>query len=207
MHTLIYILFLLNFAFSYGLLFPKTTTQTTTTIPAATINLHNKEPHSDVILLNQIVMQESALRLKLEETVKQLMIDLENVKKQQSASDIQISTLIQAKADQEVLNRQLQENITSVRVENQNLMHELSTITIENEILKQELLTIKNSSVLTLGLHSCDCNIKNVTEELKDFKTNFRYMTLSLLDIQQKTDVMQGLCQSCLSYQRIIKTM
>ena len=116
MHTLTYILFLLNFAFNYGLLFPKTTTPTTTTIPAASISQHNKEPHSDVILLNQIVMQESALRLKLEGTVKQLMTDLENVKKQQSASDIQISTLIQAKADQDVLNRQLQENITSVRV-------------------------------------------------------------------------------------------
>ena len=200
MHILRNLLFLLNIAFIRGLVFP-TTTITPTTTPC------NKVHNSDIMTLNQILRQETVLRVKLEETVRQLMAEFENMKKQQSASDIQISTLIQAKADQDVLNRQLQENITSVRVENQNLMHELSTITVENEILKQELLTIKNSSVFTLGLYSCDCNIKNVTEELKDFKTNFRYMTLSLLDIQQKTDVMQGLCQSCLSDQRIIKTM
>ena len=178
MHILRNLLFLLNIAFIRGLLFPTTTITPT---------------NSDIMTLNQILRQETVLRVKLEETVRQLMAEFENMKKQQSASDIQISTLIQAKADQEVLNRQLQENITSVRVENENL--------------KQELVTIKNSSFITSGLHSCDCNIKNITQELTDFKTSFRYMTLSLLDIQQKTDVMQGLCLSCLSYQLIVKTI
>nr|XP_022290582.1 uncharacterized protein LOC111102222 [Crassostrea virginica] len=170
MHILRNLLFVLNIAFIRGLVFP-TTTITPTTTPC------NKVHNSDIMTLNQILRQETVLRVKLEETVRQLMAEFENMKKQQSAWDIQISTLIQAKADQDVLNRQLQENITSVRVENENL--------------KQELFTIKNSSFFTSGLHSCDCNIKNVTQELTDFKTSFRYMTLSLLDIQQKTDEMQ----------------
>lgn len=71
-------------------------------------------------------------------------------------------------------------------------MHELSTITVENENLRQELSTIKNNSFFTSEMHTCICNLKNVTKEMKDLKTDIRYMTLSLFDIQQKTDVMQG---------------
>ena len=122
------------------------------------------------------------------------MTDFDNMKSLQFASEIKISALTQAKADQDAMNQQLIETMTSVRVENENL--------------KQELLT----NFSTSGLNSCNCNSKNVTEELKDFKTNYRYMTLSLLDIQQKTDVMQGLSKIFVStfvfmYQLKVKTI
>ena len=165
MHILTHLLVLTNLAFIFGL----TSTASTVTPSQNDVFMLNQ-----IIVLNQIIRHETTLRLKLEETLKQLMTDFENMKSLQSASEKNISALTQAKADQDVMNQQLIENMTSVRVENENL--------------KQELLT----NFSTSGLHSCNCNSKNVTEELKDFKTNYRYMTLSLLDIQQKTDVMQG---------------
>ena len=61
------------------------------------------------------------------------------------------------------------ENITSVRV--------------ENEHLKQELSAIKNNSFFTSGMHSCECNSKNVTNEMKDFITDF---TLRLFDLENQ---------------------
>ena len=127
MHILTHLLFLTNLAFISGLLISTTATASTVTPSQNDVFMLNQ-----IIVLNQIIRQETRQRLILEDTVKQLMADFEN--------------------------------------------------------LKQELLTNFSNS----GLHSCNCNSKNVTEELKDFKTNYRYMTLSLLDIQQKTDVMQG---------------
>lgn len=124
MHILTHLLVLTNLAFIFGL----TSTASTVTPSQNDVFMLNQ-----IIVLNQIIRHETRQRLILEDTVKQLMADFEN--------------------------------------------------------LKQELLTNFSNS----GLHSCNCNSKNVTEELKDFKTNYRYMTLSLLDIQQKTDVMQGL--------------
>lgn len=124
MHILTHLLVLTNLAFIFGL----TSTASTVTPSQNDVFMLNQ-----IIVLNQIIRHETRQRLILEDTVKQLMADFEN--------------------------------------------------------LKQELLTNFSNS----GLHSCNCNSKNVTEELNDFKTNYRYMTLSLLDIQQKTDVMQGL--------------
>ena len=124
MHILTHLLVLTNLAFIFGL----TSTASTVTPSQNDVVMLNQ-----IIVLNQIIRHETRQRLILEDTVKQLMADFEN--------------------------------------------------------LKQELLTNFSNS----GIHSCNCNSKNVTEELKDFKTNYRYMTLSLLDIQQKTDVMQGL--------------
>lgn len=170
MHILTHLLVLTNLAFIFGLLISTTSTASTVTPSQNDVIMLNQ-----IVVLNQIIRHETRHRLILEDTVKQLMVDFENLKSLQSASEKKISALTQAKADQDAMNQQLIENMTSVRVENENL--------------KQELLTNFSNS----GLHSCNCNSKNVTEELKDFKTNYRYMTLSLLDIQQKTDVMQGL--------------
>ena len=83
------------------------------------------------------------------------------------------------KSASDVMHQQLLENMTSVRVENENL--------------KQELSTMKSNSFFTSGMHSCDCKFKNVTKEMKDLKTDITNMTLSLLDIQRKTDEKQGL--------------
>lgn len=147
MHILTHLLFLTNLAFIFGLLISTTSTASTVTPSQNDVIMLNQ-----IIVLNQIIRQETRHRLKLEDTVKQLMADFEN--------------------------------------------------------LKQELLTNFSNS----GIHSCNCNSKNVTEELKDFKTNYRYMTLSLLDIQQKTDVMQGLSKIFVStffimYQLKVKTI
>lgn len=99
--------------------------------------------HSNATALKQILIQETPYRLILEKTVKQLKADFEGIKKLQSASDIQIRTLImtkeelelrinslfQVKRKQDLLNRQLLENITLAR--------------FENEVLKQELLQLR----------------------------------------------------------------
>lgn len=142
MHILTHLLVLTNLAFIFGL----TSTASTVTPSQNDVFMLNQ-----IIVLNQIIRHETRQRLILEDTVKQLMADFEN--------------------------------------------------------LKQELLTNFSNS----GLHSCNCNSKNVTEELKDFKTNYRYMTLSLLDIQQKTDVMQGLSKifvlTFFMYQIKVKTI
>ena len=146
MHILTHLLVLTNLAFIFGLLISTTSTASTVTPSQNDVFMLNQ-----IIVLNQIIRHETRQRLILEDTVKQLVADFEN--------------------------------------------------------LKQELLTNFSNS----GLHSCNCNSKNVTEELKDFKTNYRYMTLSLLDIQQKTDVMQGLSKifvlTFFMYQIKVKTI
>lgn len=58
--------------------------------------------HSNATVLKQILIQETTYRLKLEKTVKQLIADFERIKKLQSASDIQIRTLIKMKEEQEL---------------------------------------------------------------------------------------------------------
>lgn len=58
--------------------------------------------HSNATVLKQILIQETTYRLKLEKTVKELIADFERIKKLQSASDIQIRTLIKMKEDQEL---------------------------------------------------------------------------------------------------------
>ena len=57
--------------------------------------------HSNATVLKQILIQETTYRLKLEKTVKQLIAVFEGIKKLQSASDIQIRTLIKMKEEQD----------------------------------------------------------------------------------------------------------
>lgn len=59
--------------------------------------------HSNATVLKQILIQETTYKLILEKTVKQLKADFEWIKKLQSASDIQIRTLIMTKEEQELL--------------------------------------------------------------------------------------------------------
>ena len=119
-------------------------------------------PQTDAILLQQILIQETSLRLELERTVKEMKEDFENMK----------ATLSQTKAEQDMLKQQFIDNITLLRV--------------ENEQLKQLI----NNSSLTSEPHACHCNLTNVTRELKNFNTDFRYISLSLLDLRKETKAM-----------------
>ena len=110
-------------------------------------------------LIQKILMQETLLRLELERTVTELKEDFENMKKLQ----------MQAKTEQNILNEQFENNVTLLQ--------------IENEQLKQ---VISNQSS-AIELHSCQCNLTDVTKGLQDFNTDFRYISLSLLDLQKET--------------------
>lgn len=63
---------------------------------------------NDATLLHQILIQETSLRIELQKTVWDLMKDFEQMKKNQ----------IEEKSDQDTINRQLINNITSLRSEN-----------------------------------------------------------------------------------------
>lgn len=116
-----------------------------------------------IMLLHQILLQETSLRMDLEKTVRDLMTEFEQMKKKQA----------EEKKEQEILNQQLINNITSLRSENQRL--------------KDELGQIVNNSFSTLGMQSCECDFTNITSYLYDFKTKVRQnVSFSLHDFQKE---------------------
>lgn len=121
---------------------------------------------NDATLLHQILIQETSLRIELQKTVWDLMKDFEQMKKNQ----------IEEKSDQDTINRQLINNITSLRSENKKLKDEL--------LVLQQQAPNKSSNT---GLHSYH-DFTNVSKELQSFKREFRYFSLGFLDIQQDID-------------------
>eukprot|EP00105_Crassostrea_gigas_P006877 XP_011420943.1 PREDICTED: uncharacterized protein LOC105323585 isoform X1 [Crassostrea gigas] len=121
---------------------------------------------NDATLLHQILIQETSLRIELQKTVWDLMKDFEQMKKNQ----------IEEKSDQDTINRQLINNITSLRSENKKLKDEL--------LVLQQQTPNKSSNT---GLHSYH-DFTNVSKELQSFKREFRYFSLGFLDIQQDID-------------------
>lgn len=121
---------------------------------------------NDATLLHQILIQETSLRVELQKTVWDLMKEVEQMRKNQ----------MEEKSEQDIVNQQLINNITSLRSENKKLKDELS-------VLQQQA---QNKSSNT-GLHSYN-NFTNVSKELQSFKREFRYFSLGFLDIQQEID-------------------
>lgn len=121
---------------------------------------------NDATLLHQILIQETSLRVELQKTVWDLMKEVEQMKKNQ----------MEEKSEQDIVNQQLINNITSLRSENKKLKDELSVLQLQAQ----------NKSSNT-GLHS-DHDFTNVSKELQSFKREFRYFSLGFLDIQQDID-------------------
>lgn len=121
---------------------------------------------NDATLLHQILIQETSLRVELQKTVWDLMKEVEQMKKNQ----------MEEKSEQDIVNQQLINNITSLRSENKKLKDELS-------VLQQQA---QNKSSNT-GLHSYN-DFTDVSKELQSFKREFRYFSLGFLDIQQDLD-------------------
>lgn len=116
-----------------------------------------------IMLLHQILLQETSLRMNLEKTVRDLMNEFEQMKKNQ----------MEVKKEQDIINQQLIDNITSLRSENQQL--------------KDELGQIVNNSFSTLGMQTCKCDLTNITSYLHEFKREVRQnVSLSLLDFQRE---------------------
>lgn len=65
--------------------------------------------------MHQILLQETSLRMDLEKTVRDLMKEFEQMKRNQA----------EVKKEQEILNQELIDNIASLRTENQQLKDEL----------------------------------------------------------------------------------
>lgn len=127
-----------------------------------------------IMLLHQILLQETSLRMDLEKTVRDLMKEFEQMKKNQA----------EVKNEQKILNHQLIDNITLLRTENQRL--------------KDELRQMVNTSFSTSGMQTCKCDLTNITSDLHDFEREVRYnVSLSLLDFQEemtrtKTSIVQS---------------
>lgn len=116
-----------------------------------------------IMLLHQILLQETSLRMNLEKTVRDLMNEFEQMKKNQ----------MNVKKEQDIINQQLIDNIDSLRSENQQL--------------KDELGQIVNNNFLILGLQTCKCDFTNITSDLHDFKREVRHnVSISLLDFQRE---------------------
>ncbi|XP_052709240.1 uncharacterized protein LOC128184009 [Crassostrea angulata] len=116
-----------------------------------------------VMLLHQILLQETSLRMDLEKTVRDLLNEFEQMKKNQ----------MEVKKEQDIINQQLINNIASLRSENQQL--------------KDELGQIVNNSFSTLGMQTCKCDRTNITSDLHDFKREVRQnVSLSLLAFQRE---------------------
>lgn len=116
-----------------------------------------------IMLLHQILLQETSLRMNLENTVKDLMNEFEQMKKNQ----------MNVKKEQDKVNQKLIDNIASLRSENQQL--------------KDELGQIVNNSFSTLGMQTCKCDLTNITSDLHDFKREVtQNVSLSFLDFQRK---------------------
>lgn len=115
-----------------------------------------------IMLLHQI-LQETSLRMNLEKTVRNLMNEFDQMKKNQ----------VEVKKEQDIINQQLIDNINSLRSENQQL--------------KDELGQIVNDSCSTLGMQTCNCDVTNITSDLHDFKREVRQnVSFSLLDFQME---------------------
>lgn len=116
-----------------------------------------------VMLLHQILLQETSLRMDLEKTVRDLLNEFQQMKKNQ----------MEVKKEQDIINQQLINNIASLRSENQQL--------------KDELGQIANNSFSTLGMQTCKCDRTNITSDLHDFKREVRQnVSLSLLAFQRE---------------------
>lgn len=116
-----------------------------------------------VMLLHQILLQETSLRMDLEKTVRDLLNEFQQMKKNQ----------MEVKKEQDIINQQLINNIASLRSENQQL--------------KDELGQIVNNSFSTLGMQTCKCDRTNITSDLHDFKREVRQnVSLSLLAFQRE---------------------
>lgn len=121
---------------------------------------------NEATLLHQILIQETSLRVELQKTVWDLMKEVEQMKKNQ----------MEEKSEQDIVNQQLINNITSLRSENKKLKDEL--------LVLQQQTPNKSSNT---GLHSYH-DFTNVSKELQSFKREFRYFSLGFLDIQQDID-------------------
>lgn len=111
--------------------------------------------------MHQILLQETSLRMDLEKTVRDLMKEFEQMKRNQA----------EVKKEQEILNQELIDNITSLRTENQQL--------------KDELEKILNS-----GMGTCKYDLTNITSDFHVFKSDVRYnVSLSLLDFQKEMNI------------------
>lgn len=114
-----------------------------------------------IMLMHQILLQETSLRMDLEKTVRDLMKEFEQMKRNQA----------EVKKEQEILNQELIDNIASLRTENQQL--------------KDELEKILNS-----GMGTCKYDLTNITSDFHDFKSDVRYnVSLSLLDFQKEMNI------------------
>lgn len=116
-----------------------------------------------IMLLHQILLQETSLRMNLEKTVRYLMNEFDQMKKNQ----------MEVKKEHDMIYQQLIDNIASLRGENQQL--------------KDEVGQVVNNSFSTLGMQTCKCDLTNITSDLHDFKREVRQnVSLSLLDFQRE---------------------
>lgn len=116
-----------------------------------------------IMLMHQILLQETSLRMDLEKSVKEMMKEFEQMMKNQA----------EVKMEQGILNQQLIDNITLLRTENQRL--------------KGELGQMVNNSFSTSGIQTCKCDLTNITSDLHEFEREVRHnVSLSLLDFQKE---------------------
>ncbi|XP_062602575.1 uncharacterized protein LOC134264289 [Saccostrea cucullata] len=169
----------INAVFTFGLLSPSSTSTT-----QYASNSPEKNVHSDAALLHQILTQETTLRMELERNVRDLTKQFEQMKKDQTAAETEISILKQAKIDQDALNQQLLKNITKLTKENDNLKEAI--------MYHQQHVNVSLNSIPIPGQTVCQCDFANITKEIQNFKREVRYISLSILDLERETESMNS---------------
>lgn len=88
-------------------------------------------------------------------------------------------SLAESKMEQDILIEQLWNNVTSLNTENEMLKDDLS-------VLKGQV--INNS----FGSPHLKCNVSSITKELQNDKREFRYISISFLDLQRECSMNKG---------------
>lgn len=146
---------------------------------AAMTNPANTYP--DATQLYQILAWETSLRMEQERTIGQMMKEFEQMKK----------SLAESKMEQYILIELLRNNVTSLNTENEMLKDDLS-------VLKRQV--INNS----FGSPHLKCNVSSITKELQNVKREFRYISISFLDLQRECSMNKGkkykACRICFKH-------
>lgn len=130
---------------------------------------------SDAALLHQILIQETTLRIELEKNVRNMMTEIEQLKKNQAAMEVKVDGLTQAKIEQYDLIQQLSNNVT--------------TLSMENIHLKTVLFNSSNGFYNT-GSNKCMCDFTNISKDIQSVKKEVRYVSLSFLDLARDVQLM-----------------
>lgn len=125
--------------------------------------------YPDATQLYQILARETSLRMEQERTIGKMMKEFEQMKKR----------LAESKMEQDILIEQLRNNVTSLNTENEMLKDDLT-------VLKRQV--INNS----FGSPHLECNVSSITKELQNVKREFRYISISFLDLQRECALNKG---------------